>query len=127
MSLILFRTEPQLSSWLRSSQRAEVCRRCGRSDEGFLGIRPDHPVRYHRPQRGRETEDDAELEVGDAPIDGALPHGDADVEIRDTGGRGVGRRAVAVGVAHPGGQRGIDAVVVDANGVIMVPPLVGPG
>src|SRR6478672_5644657 len=97
------------------------------SDEGFLGIRQDHPARHHRAQRGREDGDDAELEDGDAPTDGALPHGDAAVEVRGTGDRQVGRAAVAVSLAQPGGQRGTNAMVVDANGVVMVPPLARPG
>src|SRR6476469_4618780 len=67
------------------------------SDEGFLGIRQDHPARHHRAQRGRED--------GDA----------------------AARAAVAVSLAQPGGQRGTNAMVVDANGVVMVPPLARPG
>src|SRR5258705_9432846 len=97
------------------------------SDEGFVGIRQDHPAWHHRAQRGREDGDDAELEDGDAPTDGALPHGDAAVEVRGTGDRQVGRAAVAVSLAQPGGQRGINAMVVDAHGVVMVPPLARPG
>ena len=69
------------------------------SDEGFLGIRQDHPARHHRAQRGREDGDDAELEDGEAPTDGALPHGDAAVEVRGTGDRHVGRAAVVVRLA----------------------------
>ena len=100
MSLILFRTEPQLSAWLRSPQRTEVLPPVRSSlTKDFLGIRQDHPARHHRAQRGREDGDDAELEDGDAPTDGALPHGDAAVEVRGTGDRQVGRAAMVVRLA----------------------------
>ena len=128
MSMIRFRTEPQLSAWLRSPQRNEVLPPVRSSlTRDFSVFAKTTTVRYHGAQRGREAADDAELEDGDAPTNGALPHGDADVEIRDTGDRGVGRRAVAVGLARPGDQRGIDAMVADAHGGVMVPPLAGPG
>ena len=101
MSLIRFRTEPQLSAWLRSPQREEVLPPVRSSlTTDFSVFAQTTPFGTTVRNVDGKTEDDAELEVGDAPTDGALPHGDADVEIRDTGDHGVGRRAVAVGLAQ---------------------------
>ena len=128
VSLVRFRTEPQLSAWLRSPQRNEALPPVRSSlTRDFSVLARDHPVRYHGAERGREDGDDAELEDGDAPTDGDLSHGDAAVAVCGTGDRQAGRAAVAVSLAESNSQCGVDAMVVDAHGVVMVPSLARPG
>ena len=127
MSLIRFRTEPQLSAWLRSPQRKEVL----------------PPVRSSLTR-------DFSVFARTTPFGTTVRNVDGKTKMTPSWKTamlllmvlypmvmlqskfvapviGGGRAAVAVGLAHPGGQRGIDAMVVDAHGGVMVPPLARPG
>ncbi len=128
MSLIRFRTEPQLSAWLRSPQRNEVLppvrSSLTRDFSVFAKTTPFGTTVRNvdgKPQMTPSWKTAMLLLMVLYPMVMLMSRFVTPVIA------GLGARAVAVGLARPGGQRGIDAMVVDAHGGVMVPPLAGPG
>ena len=127
MALIRFRTEPQLSAWLRSPQRNEVLPPVRSSLTTDLWV-------FARTTPLGTTVRNVDGKAKMTPswktamlLLMGLYRGDAAVEVCGTGDRQVGYPTLAVSLARSNSRCGVDAMVVNAHGGVMVPSLARPG